>query len=123
MLGKKNATQQKVNKEIPTIKLNMVDINYSIPAVYQPEKNTLVIINDVTMDMNKLRINPAIHATGVSLFFWHFVTAKDLINMYNSYTGMVDSVDSSCDSEKSDDADENQTEGAHGETLLMDTLQ
>eukprot|EP00957_Ditylum_brightwellii_P183910 14008559-Ditylum_brightwellii.AAC.1 len=108
---------------MPTIDQNVVDINYSIPAVYQLEKNVLAIISDVTMDINKLMTNPTIHATGASPFFWYFATTKELINTYSSYTGMVDSMDLSCDSEESYNADEKQAEDAHGETLLMSTLQ
>ena len=123
MLAKRNATQQKTSKEMPTIDLNTVDIDYSIPAVYQLEKNVLAIINDATMDMKKIITNPAIHATGASPFFRHFATTKELINTYSSYTGMVDSVDSSCNSKETDDADEKQSVAAGGETLLMSTLQ
>eukprot|EP00957_Ditylum_brightwellii_P063338 4807472-Ditylum_brightwellii.AAC.1 len=73
---------------MPTIDQNVVDINYSIPAVYQLEKNVLATMNDATMDMNKLLTNPAIHATEASPFFWHFATTNELINTYSSYTGM-----------------------------------
>eukprot|EP00957_Ditylum_brightwellii_P074711 5678760-Ditylum_brightwellii.AAC.1 len=55
--------------------------------------------------------------------FWNFATTKELINTYSSYTGLVDNVDSSCDSEESNDADEKQAEDECDETFFISTLQ
>eukprot|EP00957_Ditylum_brightwellii_P119291 9100794-Ditylum_brightwellii.AAC.1 len=107
-----------------TIDLNMVNVDYKIPAVYQLQEKVLVIINDATRDMHKLLSNSAIQATGASPFCWHFASTSELINAYSSYTGAVDNVDLNCHPDKPNDVAEKQAEDARvDEALLMSTLQ